>query len=1145
MSHTKPRQSCFGFNRSFTLLPALILAFGTVAVNNNQLWAADCNSNGVDDVIEIASGTSDDCNTNGLPDDCDVPFVMSDQKLISYTIGSPLIAVTADLDGDGDQDFVAASPGDNALYCFENVSGLGDFTLRQTILLTDSPSSLFVADIDGNGSFDLVYASQDDDTIAWVPNVSGIGNFGNPQIIEPSLDSPQNVIANDLDGDGDVDVISVSFVADEVVWYENVDGLGTFSAKQLVATINAPQTVFATDIDSDGDTDVLTASYLDDKIAWFSNLDGAGNFGAEQIVSNSVVRPSFVIASDLNGDGKLDVLSASGFGKIVSWFANADGFGNFGGEQMISNTNNNIQSLSVSDIDGDDDLDVLVAAIGTPAGWHPNIDGLGSFAPHQPIGVHRTSYSLSAADLDGDGDDDVLSASPSSNRISWFESSRIKDCNANKVPDDCDISGGTSIDCNNNGVPDECELVVEFSASSGSLSPFYFEFPQQFEIESPPPAFGDVTMTFTARSDFGENFPHQFAFVDINGVPVGDIFRFKPRCETTTDVLTIPAAPFNAAIKDRKAVINFVPTMDVDSCSGSFIEVTVRYAINFDCNANGILDECELENNDCNTNGIPDECEPDCNANGTPDACDIDNTSSADVNTNSVPDECELDCDGTDVPDAWEIAHGTSSDCNMNRIPDSCELAGGTAGDCNLDGIPNDCEFETVFSEQLLIDAELQNPWSVYATDLDGDGDQDVLSASILDNTVVWYENTDGLGNFGPPQIISTEVNFPRTAYAADLDGDSDQDVLSASHNDNKVAWYENMNGAGTFGPQNVIDASNFSNPWSVRAADLDGDNDLDIVAAYYGSGSIRWNENLDGLGTFGPQQEITHLAYSTHSVHATDLDGDGDVDVLYASRSAFGGTGKIAWYENLDGSGNFGILQDENVISYAVQDARTVFAEDLDGDGDADVISGSSTDGKIAWYENIDGLSAFGPQQIITTAAANVWSVFAADLDNDGDIDVLSASGQSGNIAWYENTDGLGTFGQQQIIVNTTGLASVFASDLNGDGKLDVLSASTGDRIAWYENITINDCNNNESPDDCESDADGDNLIDACDPCAGGLGSGDSDANGVINLDDFANLEPCLAGPGGGLGVGCECFDFDSDGDNDLYDFAAFIASY
>ena len=47
------------------------------------------------------------------------------------------------------------------------------------------------------------------------------------------------------------------------------------------------------------------------------------------------------------------------------------------------------------------------------------------------------------------------------------------------------------------------------------------------------------------------------------------------------------------------------------------------------------------------------------------------------------------------------------------------------------------------------------------------------------------------------------------------------------------------------------------------------------------------------------------------------------------------------------------------------------------------------------------------------------------------------------------------------------------------------------------------------------------------------------------LELDDYADLEACLAGPGGGLGPGCECFDFDSDNDNDLNDVATFQENF
>jgi Na+/citrate or Na+/malate symporter len=93
--------------------------------------------------------------------------------------------------------------------------------------------------------------------------------------------------------------------------------------------------------------------------------------------------------------------------------------------------------------------------------------------------------------------------------------------------------------------------------------------------------------------------------------------------------------------------------------------------------------------------------------------------------------------------------------------------------------------------QHVIVQGEIHGPVSVYAADLDGDGDLDVLSASNYDDKIAWYAN-DGMGHFGPQQVITTAAAGARSVYAADLDGDGDLDVLSASSDDDKIAWYEN-----------------------------------------------------------------------------------------------------------------------------------------------------------------------------------------------------------------------------------------------------------------------------------------------------------------------------------------------------------------
>lgn len=66
----------------------------------------------------------------------------------------------------------------------------------------------------------------------------------------------------------------------------------------------------------------------------------------------------------------------------------------------------------------------------------------------------------------------------------------------------------------------------------------------------------------------------------------------------------------------------------------------------------------------------------------------------------------------------------------------------------------------------------------------------------------------------------------------ADLDGDGDLDLISASFGDGRIVWYENIDGAGTF--TGGVDIDTLGSALSVVAADLSGDGNLDLVVRYY-----------------------------------------------------------------------------------------------------------------------------------------------------------------------------------------------------------------------------------------------------------------------------------------------------------------------
>jgi len=400
------------------------------------------------------------------------------------------------------------------------------------------------------------------------------------------------------------------------------------------------------------------------------------------------------------------------------------------------------------------------------------------------------------------------------------------------------------------------------------------------------------------------------------------------------------------------------------------------------------------------------------------------------------------------------------------------------------------------------ISTNVQNPQDVVAADLDGDGDNDVLSASTNDDKVAWYENQGG--SFGSQQIITTNADGAWSIAVSDLDGDGDNDVLSVSINDNKVAWYENQ--GGSFGSQQTI-TTNVSDPRDVHAADLDGDGDADVLSASKFDDKVAWYENQGG--SFGSQQTISTSADRPREVDAADLDRDGDLDVLAASN----GGSEVLWFENQSS----GFSSKKNVGT--VKKPFEVETADLDGDGDQDVLSATRALDKLFWFENQSG--GFASRTIDNNPT--VGPIQATDLDGDTDPDVLIADGRVG---WYENQGG--SFGSKQVITASGDPPAVFAADLDGDGDRDVVSAVSdrdNNRIFWLENRCRDPDGDGVcgSADNCpatanasQTDSDGDGTGDACAGCPNdpnksspgvcGCGNPDTDADG----DGFAVCNDC-----------------------------------
>lgn len=653
--------------------------------------------------------------------------------------------------------------------------------------------------------------------------------------------------------------------------------------------------------------------------------------------TTAVLGARVVISADLDGDGDQDLVINGN--DIVGWYENTDGHGKFAVLKVITSEIDESPALHAADLDGDGDMDILFSDSGNNIlAWVENIDGLGNFGPIRIIatGIPAAIYT---ADLDGDGDLDVLSAGGA--KIAWYE----------------------NLDGFGNFGPQQ--VLTYIASSANSVSSADLDGDGDMDIIS---GSGGLYVAWfentTGQGDFG--------------LP-----------QSITDRFTTKVYP---------ADIDGDGDMDIVSITWTPI--------------NGVNETVWFENTDGLGTFGPKQA-----------------ISNPAASKSAFP--TDIDGDG-DLDVLISITYPA--------------LTGMVVWHENTDGLG------TFGPEQIITTLNNTYIGNVFASDLDGDGDNDAFSINSGNFSLAWYENTDGLGDFGDRNIVSARVSDAYIVCAADIDGDSDIDVLSASYGDDKLAWYENADGQGDFRFAHNI-TSDLISAISVHTGDIDGDGDIDVLGCSYIAyfGKIGWYENTDGLGQFSSIRAISINSGDDHptSVYAVDIDGDNDLDVI-ASFSSF--NGKIIWYENLNGLGNFG---GPNTISLDVEGAGGVFASDIDGDGDMDVLSASFYDDKVAWYENTDGLGNFSAQKIISSNANGASSVYAADLDNDGDMDVMAALFVADDIVWYENTDGLGTFGSEQLITsNANEASSVHAADLDGDGDLDVISASRDDsKVAYYIN--------------------------------------------------------------------------------------------
>jgi FG-GAP-like repeat/Thrombospondin type 1 domain/Beta-propeller repeat len=760
-----------------------------------------------------------------------------------------------------------------------------------------------------------------------------------PTLISTTVRGASSVATGDVNGDGNLDVVSLSPLDGKIFVHHNL-GDGANVASQwaedvLVATIpyNNYLEIFAAiildDINADGKPDIVctfTPLHVSEpeavinpqgqEIFVFLN-DGLGNFPvtADPVLPQITMRLGSVISAiqavDLNHDTFPDllVLENHGLSQTVQYFPNS-GQGTFGSPVALAPSNPSSAAaesyatgtaMHAADINDDGWQDVIVASAvenGQVNLYLSDTNGgfINSILLHSTdAAAHKNVTWLHLADIDGDGQMDMIVAVPES--IRFYRGS-----------------------------------------SSGAFA-----------------ASGVVIARDTLYTQF-------VTTGDMNGDGATDIGYIDSSGDTLTVVLNNGDGSWDSAVSIEVLRYSVSQAVSVNPRSMAFADLDsdgdldVLFASWFDHKVSVFsnLGGGSLGHKTVLTNEMPSA--------GDVHAVDVDNDGDMDIvalNGNAAGGS-----DRGSVSLFYNLGNGSFSarvvlsdtengassvwtgDLTNNGYPDivvSCAFSGDVIYFLN-DGAGS-------FGSRILVNPFIPLPLvrTVRLADIDQDGKLDIVGAVYSVGATGWFRNLgDGVFS-GSPRIIRQQTGSGAIAlHPVDIDEDGDMDLVVTLMDWNQVVWYENI-GNGIFSSQDHVISESWSvaQPYFVSIADVDLDGHQDVVVAAYDSNIVAWFSNHDGTGkNMSAAHILTNDLGRPATAVVTDMNGDNIPDILCASFA----DNTIAWFRGTR-AGSF--ESSFNVVDGAAIQSWAAIAVDLDNDGDIDVAAALGGSGTITTYRN------------------------------------------------------------------------------------------------------------------------------------------------------------------------------------------------
>lgn len=353
-------------------------------------------------------------------------------------------------------------------------------------------------------------------------------------------------------------------------------------------------------------------------------------------------------------------------------------------------------------------------------------------------------------------------------------------------------------------------------------------------------------------------------------------------------------------------------------------------------------------------------------------------------------------------------------------------------------------EGDNTFEKRHSIEKGLYGLGELLATDINGDNLEDLICSCAPDSSgLAWFPNT-GSGGFGDAILIAHEPVGTAQSNLADIDGDGDFDLWWVSnYEDQAIRWAANESGA--FAPAADLSLSPFEEA-VFFAIDLNDDALVDLLRVTEYSMSRLDNQ---GSGIFSEPELMLEGSFDIEKLDFLDIDGDGRVDFCYDSDNDH----NWLWMRN---QGNNSFAPSLPLISSALAGTKSIESADLDGDGDLDIVSVDVT--QLKTYLN-DGQENFSYESSLQGIVNYHSKLQVEDMDGDGDLDIIAlAIGNPKNVYCYDNY-GSGNYSvPRDVSADCDGAICSALGDINGDGKNDVLAANIYGKLQWFEVDTEGD---------------------------------------------------------------------------------------